>query len=524
MKKILFSILAVAVVLMTSCTKDSLNLNPTDQVSGDSMMDNTDGGMMALNGTIRAFWQWGWSTTGNTHQCVGPMGYSLMADLMGDDFVQAGQGNGWFFFDYMYNVKNRYTASTWRSYDCWNYYYTLISNVNYILAAKNTMQGNQADIDYIMGNAHAIRAYSLAYAAMTFARSYIGHEDRLSVPIYTEPTSPQTKGKPRATNKEVFAQAMSDIDSACILLAGQGQRHISHIGEAVANGIKARIALYMGDYGTALAAAQKAIATSSAKLTSSIFDGYNSRNGADIMWGAEVLKDQGTTNPQFMAHMDPAFEGYGDASRKCISIWLYNKISGTDLRKDWWALESLPSQDIAEGYQQKKFYFADPKNPETTDHIFMRLPEMYLIVAECQARSSQDATAQATLNEFMSYRDSKYNCTKTGTALGALTTDETGSLLEEIILQRRIELWGEFGRVYDIKRLRQGFKRTTEIGFQVGALLNNLHTDDPETFDWVLTIPQKEIDANPYMVQNPVSSYATATEGDDPALTPKVEQ
>ena len=29
-------------------------------------------------------------------------------------------------------------------------------------------------------------------------------------------------------------------------------------------------------------------------------------------------------------------------------------------------------------------------------------------------------------------------------------------LLEEIIIQRRIELWGEFGRIYDIRRLKQG--------------------------------------------------------------------
>lgn len=45
---------------------------------------------------------------------------------------------------------------------------------------------------------------------------------------------------------------------------------------------------------------------------------------------------------------------------------------------------------------------------------------------------------------------------KTGTALGKLTSDETGSLLEEIIIQRRIELWGEFGRIYDIRRLNKG--------------------------------------------------------------------
>jgi hypothetical protein len=158
----------------------------------------------------------------------------------------------------------------------------------------------------------------------------------------------------------------------------------------------------------------------------------------------------------------------------------------------------------------------------------MRVPEMYLTMAEAACRLTNDTEAQEILNEFMTYRMTEgfeYDCSdKTGTALGALTTDETGSLLEEIILQRRIELWGEFGRVYDIKRLRQGFVRTVEMGHPAAALLQNLKVNDPETFDWVLTIPQAEIDANPYMVQNPVGSEAGDGNGDDPALTPKVEE
>ena len=66
----------------------------------------------------------------------------------------------------------------------------------------------------------------------------------------------------------------------------------------------------------------------------------------------------------------------------------------------------------------------------------------------------------------------------------------------------------------------QGFKRTGAMGHPASSLLASLHTDDPETFDWVLTIPQAEFDANKFMVQNPLSSYATDKEGDDPALTP----
>lgn len=96
--------------------------------------------------------------------------------------------------------------------------------------------------------------------------------------------------------------------------------------------------------------------------------------------------------------------------------------------------------------------------------------------------------------------------------MGALTTDITGSLLEEIILQRRIELWGEYGRVYDIKRLKQGFVRTAEMGHPTDGItaLSSLKCDNPETFDWVMTIPQSEFDANknmdPATDQNPVGS------------------
>ncbi len=50
---------------------------------------------------------------------------------------------------------------------------------------------------------------------------------------------------------------------------------------------------------------------------------------------------------------------------------------------------------------------------------------------------------------------------------------------------------------------------------------NDCHLYDPESFDWVLTIPQQEMDANPYMVQNPIGSYAEGKYVDDPSLNRK---
>jgi len=111
----------------------------------------------------------------------------------------------------------------------------------------------------------------------------------------------------------------------------------------------------------------------------------------------------------------------------------------------------------------------------------------------------------------MEQRDDSYSCTKTGTSLGALTTDETGSLLEEILIQRRLELWGEDGRIYTIRRLRQGFERTADNGWSSGLQLNDHAIADPECYAWVLTIPATEFDVNPNMTmlndQNPMGDY-----------------
>lgn len=523
MKKIFFALMAFAALTFTACEKELLNTNPTDAVSGDTVFTDTEGGLMALNGTIRFFWRWGQTTTGNYHQCFGPQSYNLMADLMGEDMVMAAQGSGWFWYDYLYDVKDAFNSTTWRPYDAWNYYYTLISNVNYIIDAAEQMEGDPALVNYIVGNAYAFRAYAYAYAGMLYARSYIGHEDRLCVPIYTEPTVAGTQGKPRATNREVFAQAMSDIDQAISLIGEYKQQHPSHFDKYVANGLKARIALYMGDYQKAHDAAVIAVKGGDFAFNKDFH--YNDAFDKSVLWGAEVIEAQGTTNPQFLAHMDIAFGGYGARARKCCSAWLYDRIGENDGRRGWWSYEVL-ADGSTKGYQQYKFLFKDASAPQTgADHIFMRAPEMQLIIAETACRLGNEAEAKSALNELMKTREPGYDCSNlSGTALGALTTDETGSLLEEILLQRRIELWGEFGRVYDIKRLRQGFVRTTDMGHPIAGLLTSLHTDDPESFDWVMTIPAKEYNANKYILQNPVGSYPTSDlEGDDPAKAPKVD-
>ncbi|MBQ1584996.1 MAG: RagB/SusD family nutrient uptake outer membrane protein, partial [Muribaculaceae bacterium] len=159
-------------LVLSSCDSKLLETEPTDSMSGSTFMSDATKALIPLNGIYRSMYTAGWSTTGNTHQCFGISAYNLMAEVMGDDFIMGAQGSGWFWFDAVYNVKGRFTSSSWRSYDLWMAYYTWIANANYIIAAEETMEGSTEDVSYVIGQAYAIRAYSYFMLAQTFARNY----------------------------------------------------------------------------------------------------------------------------------------------------------------------------------------------------------------------------------------------------------------------------------------------------------------------------------------------------------------
>ena len=492
-----------ALSVLVSCDKEILETSPTTSMSGSSLMANGKAALVPLNGIYRSMYSAGWSTTGNTHQCFGISAYNLCADVMGDDHIMQAQGSGWFWYDAIYDVKDMFDRSTWRPYDLWNAYYTWISNANYILAAEETMEGTTEEINYAIGQAYAIRAYSYFMLAQNYARTYKGHENEPCCPIYTGPTDPKTEGQPRSTVQQVYTQITADITKAVTLLKGIPQQDKTHISEAVALGIQARIALVMEDWATAKTAAHAAITASGCKiLAPASFKGVNDVTKDNVMWGAGIIADQVGMYASFFSHMDYDANKYGGSAPKAINKELYAMIPAGDARSAWWDPTT---------YIQKKFYFADVKT-WMGDYIWMRVEEMYLTAAEAECMLNEETDAIADLEAVVKTRNAAYTCTKTGTALGALTSDYTGSLREEIINQRRIELWGEFGRIYDIRRLRQGFRRTAAQGWPATALLTTRPTDNPESYMWVMTIPQAEFDGNVNMSESDQNPLGDTTE------------
>jgi len=474
-----------SIFLVTSCKKEYLETNPTDNVDAETVFETTDGALVALNGTIRTMYE---SLT--NHGNFGQKAYDLVSDLMGEDMVVHTQGYNWFNTDYNYaGISNAQPDQ--RPDRTWYYYYRIINNANRIIAQVPNATGSQEDKDQITGQCLALRAHSYYYLVNFFCKNDVNSP---GVPLYTEPT---TEGKGRGTVQEVYNQIFADLIEAERLLTGKTRIHRSHINLATAQGIHARAALQFGDYNKALEMADQAITNSGASLftrTQYTAEGFNTLSSPEWLWGLEVNVEQATIFASFYSHMDNRQETGGYAAlgtQKKITKALYDEIPNEDVRKSMFAGSPDPDLPI---YSQIKFQLRQPGN-WASDYLLMRLAEMYLIKAEAAARLGQDAVASETLHSLIVTRYPSY-------ASSGLSGN---ALLEEILRQRKIELWGEGFGLLDVKRLGRGLNRPTGAGNHAGANLNggtgnnfnpNLFTLPATTNRWLFAIPQDEINAN----------------------------
>ena len=79
------------------------------------------------------------------------------------------------------------------------------------------------------------------------------------------------------------------------------------------------------------------------------------------------------------------------------------------------------------------------------------------------------------------------------------------TLMDEILFQRRVELWGEVGRIFDMQRLGLGYNRNYE-GSNHTEKVTTKNTNAASPL-FILPLPQSEIDGNENITsadQNPI--------------------
>lgn len=495
MKKIIAFMVIVCVTLITSCKKNFLDTKPTSSVDDVSIFTTTTNASNVINGVYRYLY----SRYGDQNQ-PGQGGVMLDMDFMGEDLHQsvatwyttAGSGTGGW-------MSQKNDASGWVAYP-FRLYYRCIGNANALIENIDAATGPDADKKRLKAEGLTMRAWSYFNLIQIYAKRYVAGITN-SQPGVSMPLKASDIKLPRSTVEEVYTQINKDLDDALTLFASSSAApNRSHLSLNAARAIKARVALTQQNYTTAAAFAKAVIDAGSYSLMSNAQyqAGFNDITNPEWIWGAFVQDDQGDTFGSYFAQI--SWDGnttYIRSRPKRINSALYGQITATDVRKKMWeptptaANFPLPtSQYIREAYMSRKF--KTRKTPTIGDVPYIRLAEMYLILAEAYAKTpGKESDAITALFTLANNRNPNYT----------LSTNTGQALVDEILIQRRIELWGEGFRFFDLKRLDQALDRTVVpnyVSASVGGVMQVPAGDNR----WQFAIPISEIQANPNTSQN----------------------
>ncbi|MHA4808362.1 RagB/SusD family nutrient uptake outer membrane protein [Flavitalea flava] len=480
------------VLFLGACKKDFIDgIKPTDSSSANDVFASTEGVRVYFNGiyrSIRSQWQ---STDGAAGGQTDTWGYnsvSLTRVAKGKDIVMPYPNRG-----YYYDYINDNREPTYRRVKfTWYFFYELANQVNVLIDGTGKSSGiSETDKKSLIAEARALRAWFYFELAREFQFTYLKDPNAPGVPLYTTPATAATTGNPRGTLQQTFDQINNDIGYA-VQNTGSGQLLKDQVNNNVAWGMAARIYLEQGKWADAETAAQNAIQGHSLDATG-YPDNYNGLTSSEVLWGFPQTTENGGqtvyygTPSSFFEQTGQSYDAF------YISRELVEKFSATDIRNTFFVYYNDPAEPDYAATNKFGTGSGSPvtlMNGKTADQKMidfneslnmMRVGEMYLIGAEAKARQGK-ADAGDLLFALQQNRDP-----------AAIKSGNTGqNLIDEILLERRKELYGELGIDWlDAKRMQTPIDRTSSNHAAPDNYL--LPANDPR---FNLKIPQAEMQAN----------------------------
>lgn len=440
---------------------------------------------------LSGMWSWTVSTqmsgvSGAGHDDFGIMSVLHSTDLMGEDIALSGLH--WFMHDYA--MKNNLELYR-RTRANWTCFYTMIVKANEVLELFPN-GAEKADQKPLVGQALAYRSLAYLYLIQLYQHPLneqgAVNREAMGVPIIYAPYDAKSSAEMAAAKGRNTVGAVLDLIEKDLLVAveylnGYKRPKKTYIDQGVANGFLARYYLLTQQWDKAAKAAKAARTGYKIMDQKGLADGFMDINNAEWMWGFDHTIETKTMFASFFAHISNQTPGYGGLgySARCIDKRLYDQIPANDYRKAWFnGPDGKADAKTAGGkkpYANQKF---GTMKDWDMDYIYMRAAEMVLIEAEAYVRLGQTDQAVTTLKELMIQRVPDWN--------------QTTITLDDVLLQRRIELWGEGFVYFDLKRLNKGFDRSYE-----GSNHPPTHRLKVEARDsrWVYALPRTEIDENP---------------------------
>lgn len=451
--------LAIA-VLLSSCKKDFLDLQPYDSVSSDVAITDVAGMRAALGGA--------YSNLGN----VSLYGRTipLFGDLVADNvYISTINSNRYLdFFQVNYTITNANAQGIWQSA------YSTISRANNVI---NSSLESSAAVDQLRGEALAIRALMYFELVKFFAKPYTVDPNALGVPIVLE-YDPALKPT-RNTVKEVYTQIENDLTAAIGLM--NEDKSSGFFTKYAAKALLARMYQFEGEWDKALTTAEDVINNSGYSLLKlnevlSFWSNNKDRNDKkEVLFEVVFDASNNLGNSSLAYFYDQT--GYGDA---LATESLYNTYSSTDVRKDL----IIVGSDVRNSTDKVVNKFPNAGSADKDDVKVLRISEVYLIAAEAAHHTGNEPLALTYLNAVEKQRDPSFaGYSSSGTAL-----------LNDILLERRKELAFEGHRYWDLARYNLDVVRVSLAGNYPGNVPLVIAADN---FRRILPIPQTELDANP---------------------------
>lgn len=490
MKTIITNILAgiccSSTLLMSGCIEEVFPTNAATEDQISSSESAVDALLWAMPASLNVVgvvdkdrhWDWGYGSIMHVR------------DVMTGDMPVVSSGYNWY-ADWEQN-QSQGEGFIYPQF-IWNFYGKAVLSCNKLFERLDEESTTNTEHLGYLGVAHAFRA--MLYLDMAQMFEYLptdvtspvtsaGNDvSGLTVPIVVEHmTEEEARNNPRVSRQKIAEFILGDLDKAEALIENLeiASKSLPHLDAVY--GLKARYYMWMNQYDKAQEFARKAINASSVSPMTER-DCLDTKEGFNKigcwMWGGQLVTEDSSVKTGILNWISWMSNetSFGYSSRGpylMIDANMYNRISNTDFRKKMWKApegselegqtEFLTSASFGDFatllpvYASTKFRPAEGNTDEYTvgavaAYPLMRVEEMYLIEAEAVAQ--QDPAAGAKLLEtFMkTYRDASYV---------AIASTEKAAVVDEIVFQKRVELWGEGLSFFDIKRLNMPVTRGYE--------------------------------------------------------------
>lgn len=366
-----------------------------------------------------------------------------------------------------------------------------------ILEAPNAIDGTDLQKKSIVAEARAGRAWSNFLLINYYGKPYNPATAATDpgYPIVTEADVTQTQFT-RASVKEMYDFILADLTAAIPDLPAQ-TTHRTRMSRASAEAILGKVYLFMGRYADALKELNASIADLATATTPVRLYDYNvnfATGGIFLPIGTFGPAYPTTVNNEENLYAKQFSNTWNFVSSELVltpaTIALYGS---SDLRRRFMSATPYPSGSAFPAGTLRK------TGPNATQ-FGMVLPDVYLMRAECKAQTGDLVGAKADLEILRTKRMPAADA-----IVPASIANDQQALIRYVLDERIREFSGQGYRWFDMRRLSVNSNLNATVRYE--HILYNADgtiirfTLKPERL--VLRLPQKVIEQNPGMTNNP---------------------